>query len=168
MNKRIAQKTDEGNRQSCQVKEEFSGKNLTRFGGSGLIRRFFKRHKIRKELDNRIEVAGRRTSKYSPGSMLTNCLFGIFLGYSRPSHMEVLATDRVFQKVADLGAFPVQSTISRFLKALRVRVAREIASFTFDLLMRFRDGFKALKSITLDLDSHVTPVFGNPQRAGLG
>jgi hypothetical protein len=82
--------------------------------------------------------------------------------------MEVLTVDRVFQKVAGLGAFPVQSTISRFLNALKVSVAREIASFNFDLLMRLRERFKAYKSITLDLDSHVTPVYGNQQRAGLG
>jgi hypothetical protein len=164
----IHQKSDKDNEHFCQVKEEFTGKNLTRFGGAGLIRRFFKRHKIREELDNRVTVEGRRRSKYSPGSMITDCLFGIFLGYWRPSHMEVLSADRVFQKVADLRAFPVQSTISRFLKALKVCVAREVASFNFDLLTRFRGRFKAYKSITLDLDSHVTPVYGSQQRASLG
>jgi len=166
--KNIAQKSEKNNRHFGQIKEEFTGKNLTRFGGSGLIRRFFRKHKISKELDRRIKVEGRRRSKYSPGSMITNCLFGIFLGYTRPTHMEVLTVDRVFQKVAGLGAFPVQSTISRFLNALKVSVAREIASFNFDLLMRLRERFKAYKSITLDLDSHVTPVYGNQQRAGLG
>lgn len=168
MKKNIAQKSEKNNRHFGQIKEEFTGKNLTRFGGSGLIRRFFRKHKISKELDRRIKVEGRRRSKYSPGSMITNCLFGIFLGYTRPTHMEVLTVDRVFQKVAGLGAFPVQSTISRFLNALKVSVAREIASFNFDLLMRLRERFKAYKSITLDLDSHVTPVYGNQQRAGLG
>jgi hypothetical protein len=34
--------------------------------------------------------------------------------------------------------------------------------------MKFRGGFKAFISITLDLDSHVTTVYGNQQRAGLG
>jgi hypothetical protein len=82
--------------------------------------------------------------------------------------MEVLTTDRVFQRVAGLVSFPVQSTISRFLNSLKVCVARQIAGFNFDLLMQFRGSFKAFKSITLDLDSHVTPVYGNQQRAGLG
>lgn len=168
MKNNISEKDYKSKQENNKIEEEFSGKNLTRFGGSGLIRRFIKRHRIRKELDNRIKIGGRRASKYSPGSMITNCLFGIFLGYSRPSHMETLSTDRVFQKVADLGAFPVQSTISRFLKALKVSVAGEIASFNFDLLMKFRDGYKGLKRLTLDLDSHVTPVYGNQQRAGLG
>lgn len=168
MKKNIHQKPEKNNQHFCQIKEEFTGKNLTRFGGAGLIRRFFKKHKIREGLDNRVNVEGRRRSKYSPGAMTTNCLYGIFLGYSRPTHMEVLSVDRVFQKVADLRAFPVQSTISRFLKALKVSVAREIASCNFDLLTRFRGRFTAYKTITLDLDSHVTPVYGSQQRAGLG
>ena len=29
------------NGQGCKPKEEFTGKNLTRFGGAGLVRRFF-------------------------------------------------------------------------------------------------------------------------------
>jgi hypothetical protein len=166
--KNISQKPQKNNQHFYQIKEEFTGKNLTRFGGSGLIRRFFRRHKINKELNNRIKVEGRRRSKYSPASMITHCLYGIFLGYWRPSHMEVLGADRVFQGIAGLGAFPVQSTISRFLKSLKVSVAREIASFNFDLLMKLRGALNKFESITLDLDSHVTPVYGNQQRAGLG
>jgi len=166
--KTISQKSGNGNKQIEHVKEEFTGKNLTRFGGSGLIRRFFKRHRIKEELEERVRVEGRRKSKYSPGSMFVSCLYGIFLGYWRPSQMEILCADKVFQKVASLFAFPVQSTISRFLTSLKVSVAREIASFNFDLLMKFRGGFKRFKSITLDLDSHVMPVYGNQQRAAFG
>jgi hypothetical protein len=92
----------------------------------------------------------------------------MFLGYPRPGQMEVLMADRVFHRVAGLVCFPVQSTISRFLSSLKVSVARQIANFNFDLLVKFRDNFKEWKSITLDLDSHVTPVYGNQQRAGLG
>jgi len=166
--KNISEKHGKSNKTMNRVKEEFTGKNLTRFGGSGLIRRFFKRYRIRQQIDNRVKVEGRRKSKYRIGDMLMGCLYGMFLGYPRPGQMEILTADRVFQKVAGLVSFPVQSTISRFLNALKVCVAKEIAGFNFDLLMKFRDGFKALKSITLDLDSHVTPVYGTQQRAGLG
>lgn len=82
--------------------------------------------------------------------------------------MEVLSTDRVFQKVAGLLGFPVQSTISRFLAGLKVAVVPKIGVCNFDLLMKFKSGFKGFKEITLDMDSHVIPVFGNQQRVGLG
>ncbi len=168
MKKNIPQKNNKGNQFNNVINEEFSGKNLTRFGGSGLIRRFFRRHRIKEQIENRVKVQGRRNSKYSVGDMLIGCLYAIFLGYPRPGQMEILSTDRVFQGLAGLVSFPVQSTISRFLSSLRVSVARKIAGFNFDLLMKFRGDFKAFKSITLDLDSHVTPVYGNQQRAGLG
>lgn len=141
---------------------------MTRFGGSGLIRRFFKRHQIKEKVDQRVRVEGRRKSKYSIGDILLSCLYGMFLGYPRPGQMEILTADRVFQCVGGLASFPVQSTISRFLSSLRVCVARQIADLNLDLLMKLRGKFKGWKSITLDLDSHVTPVYGNQQRAGLG
>jgi hypothetical protein len=166
--KNISKKHNKNNKTLSIVKEEFTGKNLTRFGGSGLIRRFFQRYKIKHHIESRINVEGRRKSKYGIGDMVISCLYGMFLGYPRPGRMDLLTADRVFQRVAGLVSFPVQSTISRFLNALKVSVAKEIADFNFNLLTRFRGGFKALKGITLDLDSHVTPVYGTQQRAGLG
>jgi len=166
--KNISQKSGPGKQKMEHVSEEFTGKDLTRFGGVGLIRRFFKRHGIKKAIEKRVNVEGRRESRYGVGAMLVSILYGVFLGYQRPAHMEALTTDTVFQKVAGLCGFPVQSTISRFLCALKVRVAREIAVLNFGFIMSFRDGLKAFGVLTLDLDSHVTPVFGNQQRAALG
>jgi hypothetical protein len=122
--KNIPQQNNKGKQFNSIVKEEFSGKNLTRFGGSGVIRRFFERHRIKEQIENRVKVQGRRKSKYSVGEMLTGCLYAMFLGYPRPGQMEVLSTDKVFQVLAGLVSFPVQSTISRFLSSLKVIVAR--------------------------------------------
>lgn len=166
--KSISQKDQIDNQKVETVTEEFTGKNLTRFGGAGLIRRFFQRHHIQEKIEQGVPVEGRRQCKYSVGTMLVSLLYGMFLGYPRPSQMEVLATDKVFQKIAGLVSFPVQSTISRFLDGLKVVVARQIAVLNFDLLLKFREGFRAFFSITLDLDSHVSPVYGRQQRAGRG
>lgn len=168
MKRNISQKRGIGNQKIKEVFEQFTGSNLTRFGGTGLIRRFFKRHRIQERIEERVKVEGRRVSKYSVGAMFTSLLYGIFLGYPRPSHMKGLCTDRVFQKVAGIFGFPVQSTISRFLSALRVEGSREIAMLNFDLLMGFRKGLKSFRSICLDLDSHVSTVYGSQQRAGVG
>ena len=168
MKKSISQKDQIDNQKVETVTEEFTGKNLTRFGGAGLIRRFFQRHHIQEKIEQGVPVEGRRQCKYSVGTMLVSLLYGMFLGYPRPSQMEVLATDKVFQKIAGLVSFPVQSTISRFLDGLKVVVARQIAALNFDLLLKFREGFRGFFSITLDLDSHVSPVYGRQQRAGRG
>jgi hypothetical protein len=167
--KNIPQKDQVDNCKKAEtVKEEFTGKNLTTFGGAGLIRKFFRRHHLRKKIEQKVQIPGRRQCKYSVGGMLISLLYGMFLGYSRPGQMEVLATDGVFIKVAGLLYFPVQSTISRFLSGLRVAVAQQIALLNFSLLMQFRQGFQALRELTLDLDSHVTSVFGWQQRAAVG
>jgi hypothetical protein len=82
--------------------------------------------------------------------------------------MMELKADKVFQKLAGLTRFPSQSTISRFLSRITVHKAQHVAEINFRLLRRIRKGFRELKAITLDLDSHVIPVFGRQHRARRG
>ena len=77
MKERIAEK-------SPKVQEEFTGKGITGFGGTGLIRRFIKRHQVEKELEEGLVIEGRRENRYSPAHLLISVLYGIFLGYCRP------------------------------------------------------------------------------------
>ncbi len=155
-------------RKIATVREEFTGKNLTSFGGAGLIRKFFQRHHLKKKIEQQVQIAGRRRSKFSVGTMLTGLLYGVCLGYARPGQMGVLVTDRVFLKIAGFLYFPVQSTISRFLSGLKVTMAQQVGLLNFNLLMQLRKGFKAFRELTLDLDLHVTPVYGQQQRAAVG
>lgn len=169
MKKNIPQKGQVDNYKKREtVQEEFTGKNLTSFGGAGLIRKFFQRHHLKKKIEQQVQIAGRRQCKYSVGGLLISLLYGMFLGYSRPGQMGVLVTDGVFLKITGLLSFPVQSTLSRFLSGLRVAVAQQIGLLNFSLLMQFRQGFQAWRELTLDLDSHVTSVFGRQQRAAVG
>ena len=169
MKQRVSQKDAKSKGQKAvTVEEQFTGRNLTRFGGAGLIKRFFKRHRIEQMLDKKIKVEGRRTRKYSLSALLVGCLYGMFLGYSRPYHMKILRADKVFQKIVGLCGFPVQSTISRFLSSVKVSVAKQISALNFDFIMKLRKQYRGLREITLDLDSHVIAVYGNQQRAALG
>lgn len=163
--KNIKQKENQGKK---KVKEQFSGKNLTIFGGSGLIRRFFDRYRIKELFDSRVRVSWRRNRAYGSSGMFLSILYGMFLGYIRPYHMKVLCKDKVFQRIVGLNSFPDQSTISRFLSSMKVAIVREISYLNFDFLMKFRRRYKGYRSIILDLDSHVMPVYGKQQRAGIG
>jgi hypothetical protein len=167
--KNIPQKSQVDNYKKIEtVKEEFTGRNLTSFGGAGLIRKFFQRHHLKKKIEQQVEIVGRRQCKYSVGGLLIRLLYGMFLGYSRPGQMGVWVTDSVFLKIAGFLSFPVQSTLSRFLSGLKVGVAQQIGLLNFSLLMQFRQGFQAWRELTLDLDSPVTSVFGRQQRAAVG
>ena len=147
--------------------EEFTGKNLTRFGGAGLVRRFFKKL----HLTQHLKIVGthkRRKDDYSPFEVCFSLIFAMMMGVFRPYHMKEFMEDKVFQGLAGLKRFPSQSTISRFLSAITVHKAEHIAEINFKILKKVRKGFQDLDTITLDLDSHVIPVFGKQHRAEKG
>lgn len=147
--------------------ESLTGKNITRFGGAGLVRQFFDKLGV----SNSMTVLGtykRRKDDYSPADMCISMLYGLMMGIFRPSHMMELAADKVFQKIVRLSKFPSQSTISRFLAKITVHKADQVAWINWKLLNRVRKGFRDMPEITLDIDSHVMSVFGNQHRAKRG
>jgi len=163
VNKNIPKKSVPSNK---EVKEEFTGKNLTRFGGTGLIRRYLKRIGINCYLE---EIRVKKDRGYPPQQMFLSTLYGILLGLSRPYHMMELVRDKVFQRIAGLKGFPTQSTISRFFQRLTVGISREVYQINYSLLLKVRKGFRDfIDGITADLDSHVNTVYGRQQRAKAG
>lgn len=155
------------NSQGCKPKEEFTGKNLTRFGGAGLVRRFFDKLHIVDHLAG-LGTSKRREEDYSAMEVCLGMLYGLMMGIFRPGHMGELKLDKVFHKLVGMTRLPSQSTISRFLSKITVHKAQYVAEINFKLLRLIRKGFRELKAITLDLDSHVISVFGKQHRARRG
>ena len=75
-----------------------------------MIRRFFEKCKLSKHLQ-RVSVRDRRNSDYTPAHISMGMLYALMLGIFRPGHMMELVQDKIFQQVAKLRKFPVQSTI---------------------------------------------------------
>lgn len=67
-----------------------------------------------------------------------------------------------------MKAFPVQSTISRFLSRVSRGLIEQLHGVDLNLLVSVRQGFRAFRRLTLDLDSHVSVVYGSQQRAKRG
>jgi Transposase DDE domain. len=149
------------------IRVEFTGKNLTKFGGIQLVRKFFRQLNIKEELESAVAIE-KRESKFSVGGMLVCLLYAVILDLKRQSDTVVLRLDKVFQKIAGFDDYPVQSTISRFLKSFRVETAKGIAHVNHSLLMKSRRQFDDWGKITLDLDSHVRTAYGHQQRASVG
>jgi hypothetical protein len=84
VNTNVAQKQQK--EQDWTPQEQFTGKNLTRFDGVGLLRRFFEKRKLRKQLET-VSLRGQRNSDYSPAQMCKGMLYALMLGIFRPSHM---------------------------------------------------------------------------------
>lgn len=100
--------------QGRKPREEFTGKNLTRFGGAGLVRRFFDKLHIVDHLAG-LGTSKRREEDYSAMEVCLGMLYGLMMGIFRPGHMGELKLDKVFQRLVGIARFPSQSTISRFL-----------------------------------------------------
>jgi hypothetical protein len=150
------------------VKETFSGKNITKFGGAGLLRRHFEKIGLWERLEGALPYKIRSHREFCISEMVTSLIYGLTLGFHRPSHMRELAVDTVFQRLAGLRAFPVQSTISRFLGRVPQALTEQLHGVDLNLLLSVRQGFRAFSRLTLDLDSHVSVVYGSQQRAKRG
>ena len=91
MTKNIAQRCH-----GRKPKEEFTGKNLTRFGGTGLTHRFLSKLKLDQHL-KAIGTSKRRKEDYSPFEISYSILYALMMGIFRPIHMMELKVDKVFQ-----------------------------------------------------------------------
>ena len=149
------------------IRVEFTGRNLTKFAGISLLRKFLIRFGVKEKFENAVTIE-KRDSRFSVGGMLVCLLYAVILDMKRQSDTLMLRLDKVFQKIAGLDDHPVQSTISRFLKRFRVDTAKGIARVNHCLLMKARRDFEGWYKITLDLDSHVRTTYGHQQRASVG
>ncbi|HEX9666255.1 MAG TPA: transposase [Thermodesulfobacteriota bacterium] len=149
------------------IRVEFTGKNLTKFGGIQLVRKFFRHLKVKEELESAVPIV-KRESKFSAGGMLVSLVYAVILDLMRQSDTTMLRLDKVFQKIAGLDDYPTQSTISRFLKGFRIETAKGIIKVNQKLLKSARRNFEGWRKITLDLDSHVRTAYGHQQRVSVG
>jgi hypothetical protein len=145
-----------------RMKVEFTGKNITPFGGIGLFSKFIRKLETKEALDN---ISGIKTVNI--GKKIVSIVYGFICGLDRPSDTELLQKDEVFQTLTGQD-YPHQSTFSRFLKACSVKGAAGVADAGIQVLFKVRNNFQNYPKLTLDFDSHVKTVYGKQQRAKVG
>jgi hypothetical protein len=87
-------------------------------------------------------------------------LFGFVLGLDRITDAASLRNDGVLQKVIGWLNWPVQSTLTRFLRRFDTVGVKSLQEVFAAALERFRNGWKGHERLHLDFDSHVRTVFG--------
>jgi hypothetical protein len=159
----VAQAGGKGKGQGIEV--SFSGRNLTPFGGMGLLGKFLQKLAVKEAVEREVQLP-RRKRKYSLGDMVLSLIYAQALDLERLSDTAVLRHDETFQQVVGLDDYPHQSSLSRFLSRFSVPAAKKIGEVNLGLWHRVRGelGTRA----TLDLDSHVVTVYGKQQRAKVG
>jgi len=143
-----------------KIQVEFSAKNLTLFGGTRLLIKFFEKIGLKGYLNQVIRNDTSKKTKYKRSSLLFSFITAISMGKTRPFHTKIFAFDEVFLKLAGLTNFPHFSTISRFLNSVTIHPAKRLASANQTLLFKVRNEFRNYSCLTLDLDSHVKTVYG--------
>jgi hypothetical protein len=160
-------KPEKLNKNTTEVKVEFSGKNLTAYGGLGLFSKFIRKIGLEKGLDKiRINESGE--GGYKTGRKITSLIYGLICDLARPSDTAVLKKDKVLQSVIGYEDYHSQSTFSRFLSHFVVKGAQAIGAENSRMLLRVRHNFNNWLKLTLDMDSHVKTVYGDQQRAKVG
>jgi len=170
MNKLISQKVEKVKRKIREqdgITTEFTGDNITIFGGMHLFSKFVKKLKVEETLESTVSLQ-RRENKYSVGKYLLCLIYGTVLQLNRLSDTMLLRADKVFQRIVGLNDYPHQTSLSRFLWTFTAPMAREIGMVNVLLLNRMRNRFKGMTKVTLDFDSHVKTVYGEQQRAKKG
>jgi hypothetical protein len=66
------------------IRVEFTGKNLSKFGGISILRKFLIRLGVKEELESAIPIQ-KRKSKFPVGEMIVCLLYGVILDMKRQS-----------------------------------------------------------------------------------
>ena len=162
---RIGGKSEAVNK--AEVEAQFGGKNLTIVGGIGLFHRFVRKLGVEEALEQGVGLP-RREGKYKTGRVFLSLIYALALDLNRLSDTALLRLDRVFHKLVGFSDYPHQSTFSRFLEKFTVPIAKRIGEVNVGLTMKARNNLEGYQGVTMDLDSHVSTVYGKQQRAKVG
>ncbi len=155
------------NKTKAEVKVEFSGKNLTPYGGLGLFSQFSRKLGVEKALE-KIGINSSYEGNYRAGRKMMSLIYGLVCGLERPADMNVLKRDKAFQSIVGYEDYYSQSAFSRLLGCFSVAGAEALGDENSRMLLKVRHNFENLAKLTLDMDSHVKTVYGNQQRANVG
>jgi hypothetical protein len=163
-------KAKKNHKNQGKIKVEFNAKNLTPFGGLGLLSQFTRKLNMARVLNeiNPSQTEEIAAGKYTVGEKILSQIYGLVCGLERPADTAILQRDEVFQTLTGYETYPDQSTHSRFLGSFVVRGAQEIGEKNIHMLLKVRHNFSDCFKLTLDMDSHVKTVYGNQQKADVG
>ena len=160
-------KQAKAHKSKTEVKVEFSGKNLTPYGGLGLFSQFSRKLGVEKTLD-KIRINENCEGGYQAGRKMMSLIYGLVCGLERPADTVVLKQDRAFQTIIGYEDYYSQSAFSRLLGCFSVAGAEAIGAENNRMLLKVRQDFENRAKLTLDMDSHIKTVYGNQQRANVG
>lgn len=138
---------------------DFSGKNLSGFGGLASIYTFVRKLGVEDSLSTL--NLGYEPRVYPVHRILCCLILGMIAGFAKVRETARLGKDLTLLAILGWKAFPVQSTLSRSLNRFTESSVKKLADASAGLLDRFRRGWRDYEVLHLDLDSHVRTVYGS-------
>src|SRR6202140_5787702 len=145
----------EPNKINASTPYDFSGKNLTPYGGLLPVITMLEK------LDFPTLVEETLTSRRIPRAMdlyrfVLGIVLGLFIGFPRLSQLRFIARDPILTGILKIGKLPVQSTFWRFVNALHLNVARQMLTIMRTLRERVWAAANVkLEVVFLDTDTTV-------------
>lgn len=147
-----------------ELKIEFTGKEITPWGGMILMKQLIEKTKINEVLERLPLPAQNSNRAYNPIQLINNFWLSIWSGASRFEHLEVTRMDKVIQKIFDWKRMAGHKSFQRYFKKFGQADNQRVFTELFNWF------FKQIKfdNYTLDLDSTIMTRYGNQQGAKKG
>ena len=150
----------EPNRINASTPYDFTGKNLTPFGGLLPVITMLEK------LDFQSLVEQTVTSKRIPRAMdlyrfVLGIVLGLYIGFPRLNQLRFIARDPILTGILKVTKLPVQSTFWRFVNALHLNVARQMLAIMRTMRERVWAAANVkLEAVTIDTDTTVHTLYG--------
>jgi hypothetical protein len=155
----------EPNKINASTPFDFSGKNLTPYGGLLPVATMLEKLGFQALMEETVTVK-RLTKVMSGYQFLFAMVLGLYIGFSRLNQLRFIARDPILTGILKVVQLPPQSTLWRFLAALHGSAAQQILTVQCQMRRRVWEAANVkLKTATLDTDTTVHTLYGNQMGA---
>jgi stalled ribosome alternative rescue factor ArfA len=150
----------EPNKIGASTPYDFSGRNLTPYGGLPPIITMLEKLGFQSLVEQTL------TSQRMPRAMdryrfVLGIVLGLYIGFPRLNPLRFIARDPILTGILKVTRLPVQSTFWRFVNALHRHVARQMLTIMRILRERVWEAANVkLAVVTLDTDTTVHTLYG--------
>jgi DDE family transposase len=150
----------EPNKINASTPYDFSGKNLTPYGGLLPVITMLEKLGFQSLVEETL------TSKRIPRAMdlyrfLLGIVLGLYIGFPRLNQLRFIARDPILTGILKVTQLPVQSTFWRFVNGLHLHVARQMLTMMRTLRERVWAAANVkLEVVTIDTDTTVHTLYG--------
>ena len=158
----------EANKIGASTPYDFEGRNLTAYGGLLPVATLLEKLEFQRVVEETLSVK-RVTRVMSLYQFVLAMVLALYVGFSRLHHLRFLQRDPMLVGILKVLRLPPQCTFWRFLASLHLQIAQQLLEVQRRMRQRVWEAAHVrLRSVTLDTDTTVPTLFGQPMGARKG